>query len=95
MIKKEKDLIEKIFDKLDEISERISKLENKPAQINPFNPLDPTHYQKHFKWDLTQHSDCMHLNCSSCNGTGVRNDGLGTCIHMMSCPCKRCSPFCM
>lgn len=37
-------------------------------------------------------SDCLHDNCSSCNGTGIRKDGLGTCIHMISCPCPKCSP---
>jgi hypothetical protein len=37
-------------------------------------------------------SSCLHDNCSSCDGTGVRKDGLGSCIHMISCPCKKCSP---
>ena len=37
-------------------------------------------------------SNCLHDNCSSCGGTGVRKDGLGPCIHMMSCSCPKCSP---
>lgn len=37
---------------------------------------------------------CLHKNCSSCNGTGVRIDGLGPCVHMISCPCPLCSPRC-
>lgn len=40
----------------------------------------------------TTYSDCMHDNCSSCGGTGIRKDGLGACIHMISCPCSKCSP---
>lgn len=35
-------------------------------------------------------SDCMHMNCPTCKGTGR---GLnGPCVHMISCPCSRCSP---
>jgi hypothetical protein len=39
-----------------------------------------------------KNSDCIHDNCSSCDGTGIRKDGLGPCIHMMSCSCPKCSP---
>lgn len=35
---------------------------------------------------------CMHDNCPTCGGTGVRKDGLGSCIHMISCPCPKCTP---
>lgn len=34
---------------------------------------------------------CMHEQCTQCNGTGVKRTG-GMCIHMMSCPCPKCSP---
>lgn len=37
---------------------------------------------------------CMHDSCPSCYGTGVRHDGSG-CVHMISCPCPRCSPVVM
>lgn len=37
-------------------------------------------------------SACLHDRCSSCHGTGTRNDGLGMCVHMISCPCPKCSP---
>ena len=40
-----------------------------------------------------QHSSCMHDNCPTCKGTGIRNDGLGSCVHMISCPCKKCTPW--
>ena len=39
-------------------------------------------------------SDCLHDNCSCCGGTGIRKDGLGMCVHMISCPCRKCSPWC-
>lgn len=42
----------------------------------------------------TQRSDCLHDNCPSCHGTGVRADGLGACVHMISCPCRKCTPYC-
>ena len=36
---------------------------------------------------------CLHDGCSECVGTGVRKNG-GACVHMISCPCPRCSPTC-
>lgn len=36
-------------------------------------------------------SNCMHKNCPSCKGSGVKSDG-GLCIHSMSCPCPSCTP---
>jgi hypothetical protein len=41
------------------------------------------------------HRECLHDNCPSCGGTGVKKNGLGSCIHMISCPCPKCSPFSM
>jgi len=41
-----------------------------------------------------QNSECLHKQCGTCNGTGMRKDGLGPCIHMLSCPCPLCSPRC-
>jgi len=40
-----------------------------------------------------QWQPCMHDNCPECVGTGVRRDG-SPCIHMISCPCPKCSPRC-
>lgn len=34
---------------------------------------------------------CLHDTCPSCNGTGVKENGL-PCIHMIACPCSKCSP---
>lgn len=34
---------------------------------------------------------CMHDQCNRCHGTGVDFMG-GSCIHMISCPCQKCSP---
>ena len=33
---------------------------------------------------------CVHDNCSECHGTYVKLDGT-SCIHMISCPCPKCS----
>lgn len=33
---------------------------------------------------------CLHLSCSQCKGTGIKSDG-SSCIHMISCPCPKCS----
>jgi len=37
---------------------------------------------------------CLHKSCPLCNGTGRRKDGLGSCVHMISCTCPKCSPRC-
>jgi len=37
---------------------------------------------------------CMHDNCPECNGTGQKTDGRGSCVHMISCLCPKCSPMC-
>lgn len=34
---------------------------------------------------------CMHDQCTQCHGTRVKWDG-SACIHMISCPCPKCSP---
>lgn len=39
-------------------------------------------------------SDCMHDNCPTCNGTGVSRVTGGSCIHGISCPCKKCRTYC-
>lgn len=37
---------------------------------------------------------CLHDSCSQCKGTGVTSLG-HSCVHAISCPCKKCSPsFC-
>lgn len=32
---------------------------------------------------------CMHDQCPTCHGTGIGRHG--ACIHMMSCPCPKCT----
>ena len=36
---------------------------------------------------------CLHDGCPECVGTGVKRDG-SSCIHMISCPCPKCSVYC-
>lgn len=50
-------------------------------------------WQRDFEYPRYVKSDCMHDNCPSCGGTGQRKDGRGTCVHMMSCPCRKCNPY--
>lgn len=40
----------------------------------------------------SQWRPCMHDSCSQCHGTGIRADG-SACIHGISCPCPKCSPW--
>ena len=42
-------------------------------------------------YGIRNEGKCLHLSCSKCHGTGT--DSLGnSCIHMISCPCPKCSP---
>lgn len=36
--------------------------------------------------------ECLHDKCPDCNGTGIKKNGLGSCIHMISCKCPKCNP---
>lgn len=36
---------------------------------------------------------CVHDQCGSCHGTGVKFDG-SPCIHNLYCSCPKCSPQC-
>ena len=68
-------------------------------QIDPKFPHSGNGKWNHI-WEFTvrpvpsfkRNSDCIHDNCSSCDGTRIRKDGLGPCVHMMSCSCPKCSP---
>lgn len=39
----------------------------------------------------SQWQPCMHDSCTECHGTGIRRGG-GMCVHMIACPCPKCSP---
>lgn len=41
--------------------------------------------------DIDDIDDCIHKSCTSCHGSGRKEDGT-SCIHGISCPCKKCSP---
>jgi len=42
------------------------------------------------KVPYTQDRPCLHDGCPACGGTGVRKDD-SSCVHMISCPCPKCS----
>ncbi len=39
-------------------------------------------------------SQCMYDACPKCQGSGKDYMGGGFCLHMISCPCPKCSPRC-
>lgn len=47
--------------------------------------------EKHLKRFEKPWQPCLHDQCRSCHGTGIDKFG-GTCIHMISCSCPKCSP---
>lgn len=62
---------------------------------NPRTPRDdrtPPNPRQHWGYGGKR---CLHDSCPLCNGTGIRIDGLGPCVHGISCPCPKCSPTCL
>ena len=41
----------------------------------------------------SEQQECLHQQCGDCNGTGRKHNGQ-MCIHMISCPCPRCTFTC-
>ena len=68
------------------------------------NTIDREQYEKDLKRRQKEHlykifnnkdanwRPCLHDACTSCLGTGIKHDG-STCIHFISCPCPKCSPY--
>ena len=42
----------------------------------------------HYPFTITNYpvptENCLHRSCDLCNGTGIKKDGSGFCIHMIS-----------
>ena len=53
---------------------------------------DKDFYRLPYESRKDDRQQCLHRSCSQCGGTGQRKDGLGPCIHMISCPCPICTP---
>lgn len=49
--------------------------------------------RNHLKQFQKPWQPCLHDQCQECHGTGIRKFG-GACIHMISCSCPKCSPWC-
>lgn len=45
-------------------------------------------------WDKENERPCLHNGCGECHGTGRKANG-SMCVHMISCPCPKCSPVCL
>ena len=75
-----------------------------PAQPT-FTKADRERYEKDLEKRKREHLQslqdnmpawrpCLHDGCPECVGTGIKKDG-SSCMHMISCPCPKCTPFSM
>ena len=76
--------------------------------ISGNSSIDPDEYYKDLKKRQEEHlkgvwggskygrnwQPCLHEQCPECCGTGIKKDG-SMCVHMISCPCPKCSPQCI
>ena len=59
--------------------------------LKPLTDIQKEHLDKASKF-LNNNKPCLHNSCTSCHGTGVKLDGTA-CVHGISCPCSKCSPY--
>ena len=65
---------------------------NQPPRVYPTSIYDQYLQDKK---DTRADQKCLHDSCPECHGTGVKSRDGSICVHMISCPCRRCSPFSM
>jgi hypothetical protein len=46
------------------------------------------------KGEYNKDQVCLHTQCPECNGTGQKKNGLGICVHHLSCSCPKCTSRC-
>ena len=57
-----------------------------------FSELQRTAHMRIIRnWYWKQKQPCLHDGCKNCHGTGIGKDG-SPCVHMISCPCPKCTP---
>ena len=72
------DLWPNVEEFVEEFREKIKKIYNSPDVEQYF-------------YGKFETSDCLHDNCSKCQGTGIKKL-CGICVHGISCPCPKCTP---
>lgn len=83
----ENQLLKQLLDRIRALEEKVDALKAKDNVMGPSigGSLNLDGY--------IPHEPCMHDGCPECHGAGLTPTGR-TCIHMISCPCPRCSPMC-
>lgn len=66
---------------IDKPLEELKKYELENRKLMPYR----------IPFDSPLKTECLHDNCPTCHGSG-RNSAGGICLHMISCPCPKCSP---
>lgn len=75
---------------------------NNGKGINPYKKGTKAYENWNYGWEEAENYDdylknynnqkCLHELCPECHGTGRKKNGQ-SCVHMLSCPCPRCTPF--
>lgn len=73
------------------MSKEILKLVYKKSALISENPIYAYLKDDFIHETEPQPIQCIHEKCPECHGTGIKRDGTA-CIHMISCPCKKCTP---
>ena len=92
------DLYEKLVDMhvkhIKKLRELYDTIENEKYDVENikfiFNNTNNTEFfQQPYYSD---NNTCLHDNCIKCKGTGKNINTGELCIHMISCPCPKCTP---
>lgn len=61
------------------------------SNSEPLKVVYPNEFQSRRATDAKAEKKCLHESCGDCHGSGRKQDGR-PCVHMLSCPCPKCSP---
>lgn len=94
---KKKDPLQNLHDLIQRRFKELEDRKKEQKQPSIFDIFNQDFDMDKFLRNITESSkeqSCLHDRCPNCSGSGISKYG-GMCVHMLSCPCKKCNPFSM
>ena len=77
---------------VNKLLQQFKMMNNFFEKFDKINHKQSEHLKRVYSNQVKNWRPCLHDSCSDCLGTGVKKDG-SYCIHGISCPCPKCSPY--